>query len=66
MNKDISRKSVLTEARFYLIEGLIELLEQEESNELIEKHILKDDLRFDGYVFPFLRDTVLISLKILC
>ena len=47
--KDISRRSVLTEARFYLIEGLIELLEQEESNELIEKHILKDDLRFDGY-----------------
>ena len=40
---------MLTEARFYLIEGLIELLEQEESNELIEKHILKDDLRFDGY-----------------
>eukprot|EP00026_Physarum_polycephalum_P011253 Phypoly_transcript_11460.p1 GENE.Phypoly_transcript_11460~~Phypoly_transcript_11460.p1 ORF type:complete len:250 (+),score=50.89 Phypoly_transcript_11460:66-815(+) len=47
--KDISRKSVLTEARFYLIEGLIESLEQEESNELIEKHILKDDLRFDGF-----------------
>lgn len=49
----LSRKSVLIEARFFLIEGLVELLEQEESNELIERHILKDELRFDGYAHLF-------------